>query len=409
MADSSTTALDVFDPSNVNLSNVSDELYKQIICFLKARSSPPESNIGLRISALFVILVTASLTTLFPVVTTRVHLFHVPLYVYIFARYFGAGIIIATAFIHLLDPAYEAIGPYTCVGLTKGWKGYSWPPSIAMASAMLIFLLDFGAEWYVERTFGLEHQHKAVEETTPVPDNRSAPSGHPLRSRQLSIVSHHSHQFLHSADQDDELSHPEPEDAESTAGEEKAAVAERDVEIVPSPTTSIAARETERGFRSQIAAFMILEFGVIVHSVIIGLNLGASGDEFTSLYPVVVFHQAFEGLGIGARLSVIPFPPRFTWLPWSFCALYGLSTPLSLAAGLFIAKAYDPASFTASIVSGVLDSISAGILLYTGLVELLARDFLFNPDRTRKTKRICFMLGSLFLGLFLMALLGKWA
>ena len=58
---------------------------------------------------------------------------------------------------------------------------------------------------------------------------------------------------------------------------------------------------------AMIAAFLILEFGVIVHSVIIGLNLGVVGEEFSTLYPVIVFHQSFEGLGIGARMSAIPF------------------------------------------------------------------------------------------------------
>ena len=53
--------------------------------------------------------------------------------------------------------------------------------------------------------------------------------------------------------------------------------------------------------------------------------------------------------------------------------------------------------------------MSAGILIYTGLVELLARDFLFNPDMTRDAKRLTFMIVCVFLGAGLMALLGKWA
>jgi zinc transporter 1/2/3 len=64
---------------------------------------------------------------------------------------------------------------------------------------------------------------------------------------------------------------------------------------------------------------------------------------------------------------------------------------------------------TANIVSGVLDSMSAGILIYTGLVELLARDFLFNDELTRDSKRLSFMVFCVFLGAALMALLGKWA
>lgn len=64
----------------------------------------------------------SSVATLFPVLAKRVPRLRIPLYVYLFARYFGAGVIIATAFINLLDPAYQAIGP---VGMTGGWASYS--------------------------------------------------------------------------------------------------------------------------------------------------------------------------------------------------------------------------------------------------------------------------------------------
>ena len=38
--------------------------------------------------------------------------------------------------------------------------------------------------------------------------------------------------------------------------------------------------------------------------------------------------------------------------------------------GLGIRSTYNPGSTTASIVSGILDAFSAGILIYTGLVEV---------------------------------------
>lgn len=164
----------------------------------------------------------------------------------------------------------------------------------------------------------------------------------------------------------------------------------------------------ERSFRQQIAAFLILEFGVIFHSVIIGLTLGTIGSGFGTLYPVIVFHQSFEGLGIGARMSTIPFKSG-SWSPWLLCAAYGLTTPIAIAIGLGLRTTYNSGSFTANVVSGILNSMSAGVLIYTGLVELLARDFLFNPLRTKDNKRLTFMIFCVFLGAGLMALLGKWA
>lgn len=93
------------------------------------------------------------------------------------------------------------------------------------------------------------------------------------------------------------------------------------------------------------------------------------------------------------------------------CLLYRalLTDSFTVAIGLGLRHTYNSGSFTANVVSGVLDSISAGILIYTGLVELLARDFLFNPELTRSSRRLVFMVVCVFLGAALMALLGKWA
>lgn len=266
---------------------------------------------------------------------------------------------------------------------------------------MVIFLMDFAAERYVETKYHLVHADVNVESIiTDDPANQAHDHG--------------SHQFLHTGDQHSDYEqrversntrashsyghHGDLElEGKSSKGEGKTAVEVKEERLV------------EQSFQTQIAAFLILEFGVIFHSVIIGLNLGTAGSEFKTLYPVLVFHQSFEGLGIGARMSAIPFPERLKSLPWVLCTLYGLTTPVAIAIGLGLRTTYNPNSFTANVVSGVLDSISAGILIFTGLVELLARDFLFDPNRTKDNKRLAFMIGSVLLGAAIMALLGKWA
>ncbi|KAK1779747.1 Zinc/iron permease [Copromyces sp. CBS 386.78] len=420
------SASEAFNPHLVDLDTADP---RTVVCYLNASPNDYDGRVGLRISALFVIMATSSLTTLFPVLAARIPRLRIPRYVYLFARYFGAGVIIATAFIHLLDPAYEEIGPASCVGMTKGWDAYSWPPAIAMTSVMLIFLLDFGAEWYVEQKYECDQADISIEKViTTFPahttdgatstDDGNTSESHddchdsPRKQSTIGHDAHSSHQFLHSGDQDDQdaqvsAAHPTAPSPTGTHSSHDHSKDTIDIESHAFLTGDSPA--SERIFREQIAAFLILEFGVLFHSVIIGLNLGVVGEEFSTLYPVVVFHQAFEGLGIGARLSSIPFPKRLGWMPWALCLAYGLTTPIALAIGLGMATTYESTGFTASIVSGILDSISAGILLYTGLVELLARDFLFNPNRTRDITRVLFMLACMFTGCFVMALLGKWA
>jgi zinc transporter 1/2/3 len=321
--------------------------------------------LGARISSIFVIFALSTAVTVFPVLAKRVPKLKIPLYVYLFARYMGTGVIIATAFIHLLDPSYAEIGPNTCVGMTGNWAQYSWPPAICLASAMFTFLLDLGAELYVEGKYGMEVTNTSAEIVKNLTDAASS------------------------------------ERAEPTVLHDKKELPSYEVMNVDSD-------EALKSFQQQIGAFLILEFGVIFHSIIIGLNLGVVGSEFTTLYPVLIFHQCFEGLGIGVRMSTIPFK-KGSWMPWIFCMMYGLTTPISIAIGLGLRYSYNPDSYTANIAAGVLDATSAGILVYTGLVELLARDFIFDPNRPKSRKRIAFMTGCTFAGAGIMALIGKWA
>jgi zinc transporter 1/2/3 len=75
-----------------------------------------------------------------------------------------------------------------------------------------------------------------------------------------------------------------------------------------------------------------------------------------------------------------------------------------------VRQLYDPASQTAQLVSGVLDTVSAGILLYTALVELLAREFLFSGEvRGMRGGEVGWMVGWVLAGAAAMASLGKWA
>lgn len=85
-----------FDPSSVDLDTADP---RDIICYLNAGENEYDGRLGARISAIFVILIVSSAVTFFPVLATRSKKLRIPLYVYLFARYFGTGVIVATAFI----------------------------------------------------------------------------------------------------------------------------------------------------------------------------------------------------------------------------------------------------------------------------------------------------------------------
>jgi len=315
---------------------------------------------GLRVASVFIILVSSTLGASFPVIAKRVSWLRIPKGAFDFAKYFGSGVIIATAFIHLLSPGLSELSS-PC--LNPAWLVYPYALAFAMLSIFILFIVELVA--FRLGTAKLEQLGM-----------RSRPHGHKATAE--AIVEND-----HAATKQEELSDTESGHA--------------------------AAYTMTESALAQIIGVAILEFGVLLHSVLIGLTL-AVDPNFKILFVVIIFHQTFEGLGIGSRLAFLDLPPGYNWVPFAGAMLYGLTTPIGIAAGLGVRTTYNPGSTTASIVSGVMDSISAGILLYTGLVELLAHEFLFNDDMLRApTKRVVFAITCMLFGCGIMALLGRWA
>ncbi|KAF8159587.1 ZIP-like iron-zinc transporter [Crassisporium funariophilum] len=330
-----------------------------------------DADFNLRIASIFIILVGSSTGALFPVLAKRSSWLHVPKGVFDFAKYFGSGVIIATAFIHLLAPGLEALSS-PC--LAEGWSEYPYALALCLLSIFVIFIVELIAfRWGTAKLAKLGKAHDA--------------HGHSLGSH----AAHGPEGFEQS------LTPPKNEKVASQASS--------DIES----SGEIHDHGFEDTISTQVIGVGILEFGVVLHSVLIGLTL-AVDENFKILFIVLVFHQTFEGLGIGSRLAYLELPRRFSWVPVAGAVIYGLTTPIGIAIGLAARASYNPGSTTASIVSGVLDSLSAGILMYTGLVELFAHEFLFNKEMMNSSNaKLAYAVGSMCLGCALMALLGKWA
>ncbi|KAG9086167.1 high-affinity Zn(2+) transporter zrt1, partial [Ceratobasidium sp. UAMH 11750] len=101
-----------------------------------------DTHLKMRIASIFIILVTSSAGALFPVIASRVKSLAVHKGVFEAAKYFGSGVIIATAFIHLLTPAFEQL---TSPCLKGVWAEYSWAPALAMISVFLVFFVEMAA------------------------------------------------------------------------------------------------------------------------------------------------------------------------------------------------------------------------------------------------------------------------
>lgn len=89
---------------------------------------------------------------------------------------------------------------------------------------------------------------------------------------------------------------------------------------------------------------------------------------------------------------------------------FALVTPVGMAIGIGVLNQFngnDPATIVAI---GTLDALSAGILVWVGLVEMLAHDWMLGGEMTRASPlRTLLGLVSLVAGMVLMSFLGKWA
>lgn len=331
-----------------------------------------DGRIGLRISSIFVILIGSTFGALFPVIARRLgSRGGVPGWSFFIAKYFGSGVIIATAFIHLLAPAEDAL-KNPC--LTGPITEYSWVEGIILMTIVVLFFVELMVMRFSH--FGSGHTHDEEGHVHTHIDQ-----GEPM----VQSVSK-TQNYLPG---EDHLGHSREHHDADDSEKDRAAIED---------------------YAAQLTSIFILEFGIIFHSVFIGLTLAVSGAEFTTLYIVLVFHQTFEGLGLGSRLAMIPWPKSKRHTPYFLGLAYGISTPIAIAIGLGVRQSYPPAGRTTLIVNGVFDSISAGILIYTALVELMAHEFMFSSSMRKAPIRevlAAFLL--LCLGAALMALLGKWA
>lgn len=363
-----------------------------------------DGRLGLRISAIFVIGFGSMLGALLPLFMARKRSIKGFDRIFFACKYFGSGVIIATAFIHLLPPAQDYLGS-DC--LTGPITEYPWVEGIAMMAIFAMFFSELMATRFkFEET--LSHDADShVESATAGYNGTTVRQRTSIPKSGAAVNGGHGHH------------HGSPSSSATTVTDQEASPSRTisniaNVHYPPGPANHLShqlSHSENDNLAAQLTSIFILEFGILFHSFFIGLTLAVSAaKEFVILYIVLVFHQTFEGLGLGSRLASIKWAADRRWLPWVLGLAYGFTTPVAIAIGLGIRETFKPGSRVYLLVNGIFDSISAGILIYTGLVELMAHEFLFDHDMTQAPiSKTLAAFGFMCLGAGLMALLGKWA
>lgn len=109
-------------------------------------------------------------------------------------------------------------------------------------------------------------------------------------------------------------------------------------------------------FRMMNLNITLLEAGILFHSIFVGMTISITTDGFITLLVAIVFHQFFEGLGLGSRIAAIPYKPRAA-KPWVLVAAFGLTCPIGQIIGLATRDSYDPDSAFALILVGFFNAL----------------------------------------------------
>eukprot|EP00898_Chlorokybus_atmophyticus_P003524 jgi/Chlat1/4172/Chrsp27S04275 len=357
-------------------------------------------NLPLHIAAVFVVFGCSFLGCTLPVAGARWPGLQLPPFLFLIGRNFGTGVILATGFIHMLGLALDQL---TSPCLPALWnKQYTrFAGAFALVAALAVQLLEFLLTLRLEQVDRRNHERKMkdlVRELDMVESNLPrltsidslAQDVHqptvPSTSTTTTITSSAAPTLVHRGHAHGAgLAHAIHDKSHHKDG-------------------SVSRR------RRQIVT-LVLEAGIAFHSVIIGMSLGVVTAEFKTLLAAICVHQFFEGFALGATVIDACFDESSRTLQIVVMVLvYALTTPLGIVVGIGVRYTYNSASTTNLYTQGIFNALSGGILIYTGLVELVTYNITMNPEfRAAKlgTKLSGFL--SMYIGAGAMSVIGKWA
>ncbi|KAF1985421.1 Zinc/iron permease [Aulographum hederae CBS 113979] len=430
-------------------------------------------DLPLHVAALFLVLFASIGGAGFPVVAKKVKWLNIPPYAFFVCKHFGTGVLIATAFVHLLPTAFESLNN-PCLPDLFTVQYPPMPGVIGLGSLFSLFCIEL---WLHAKTGGGAHSHggpmgegivgdshtreMAAHAQAHVHDHGTDVSPKPFSRSDSTLTGN----TLQGVEGEGKLEMPsdtlslkdfairndiQVDDEKDippwfTAFYERY-IRERDEMVTAinqslpeykSPTTTTTTTISEDN-RPKIAVatalpalpsdvedphaavdplllkrmnlnITLLEGGILFHSVFVGMTVSITTKGFVVLLIAILFHQTFEGLGLGSRIAAVPYPEK-SLRPWILVVAFGTTAPIGQAIGLATRATYDPQSAFALILVGTFNAISSGLLIYAALVDLLQQDFLSEEaDRLLSMRQKWTAFGFVFLGAAGMSIVGAWA
>ncbi|ORY62619.1 zinc-regulated transporter 2 [Pseudomassariella vexata] len=385
-----------------------------------------EYDLGLHVAGLFMVLAASIFGAGFPVAAKKIKWLKVPEKVFFACKHFGTGVLIATAFVHLLPTAFFSLSD-PCLPDLFTEQYPPMPGVIMMASLFSLFTIEM---WLNSKMGGHSHGGAKGFESSPSAKTMAqmggqmrehmGPAGNfsrPLRHTRTSLetdddISYEKKVAQKAYEENATIQRQNPY-ADSSSNELDFAHSEmppwfivfyeqyvrqhlemmkmikesggryhEDSESEPVVSENQAPIFDEEGQQVDPAVLKkmslnitLLEGGILFHSVFVGMTISITIEGFIILLIAILFHQMFEGLGLGSRIAAVPYA-KGSIRPWVLVVAFGTTAPIGQAIGLITRNAYDPNSAFGLIIVGVFNAISAGLLIYASTVDLLAEDFL---------------------------------
>ncbi|KAL6976043.1 hypothetical protein U1Q18_024837 [Sarracenia purpurea var. burkii] len=339
-------------------------------CDIDSEDRNKSQALRFKLAAIASILVAGAVGVCLPILGKTIPALRPEKDVFFIVKAFAAGVILATGFIHVLPDAFSNLTSPCLSG--EAWQ-FPFTGFVAMVAAIVTLMIDAFATSY--------YRNKANPKPNGV-DNLEIEEGKSEKGEEngdhgggggLHVHTHATHGHAHGS--------------------------------AASLSSQISGDSADH-IRHRVIS-QVLELGIVVHSVIIGVSLGASESPKTikPLVAALTFHQFFEGIGLGGCIAQAKFKCGAVAVMSLF---FSLTTPVGIVIGIGITNVYKENSPTALIVEGIFDSASAGILIYMALVDLLSADFM-NPRMQANPKLQLAANASLLFGAGCMSLLAKWA
>ncbi|KAJ0380932.1 hypothetical protein COL26b_000772 [Colletotrichum chrysophilum] len=383
-----------------------------------------EYDVGLHVAGLFLVLGFSIFGAGFPVMAKKVKWLKVPPKVFFACKHFGTGVLIATAFVHLLPTAFgNLMNPCLPDLFTDDYPPL--PGAIMMGSMFILFTIEM---WINSKVGGhshggptgdvMSHSHDAHDHAVGMPSRPPRYGRNSFDAEADSIdfekkVAQRAYDEKFPSYQESTYGAPPPSNLadsdmppwfvvfyeqyvrqrmemmnmiRSTQEKQVSQVAVQEVKQEDPFYDEEGQAVDPAVYRKMSLNITMLEGGILFHSVFVGMTISITIDGFIILLVAILFHQMFEGLGLGSRIAAVPYP-KGSIRPWVLVVAFGTTAPIGQAIGLATRNTYDPDSAFGLIIVGVFNAISSGLLLYAALVDLLAEDFLSEEANRILTKK----------------------